>query len=111
MATYAEIYSLWVDSALRNRVSVAITIAADSIRAGTDTGADFAQSAGAHDARYAWVKNNNIFTPAPAVIQAFWNAMLAANSSLSVSEIQGASDAAIQSNVNKVVDVLAKGSV
>lgn len=110
MATYAELYDLRDEEGLRNRVSVGIAIAADTIKTGGDTvDPPWDQTAGAHDARVAWVKNQNAFAPTRALVQTVWNAMLAANSSSTVAAIQGATDATIQTNVNETIDILANG--
>ena len=109
MATYTELYDLNQNDTMKNKVYAAITIAADLVRNGDDTTTDFDQTAGAHDARFAWVKNASAFLPSPGLVQKFWNAMLAANESASVAVITGASDSSIQTNVNKVVDILANG--
>jgi len=105
MATYTELSELENNSDLRNKVRVAIAIAADKIAKGTDTGANFDQTAGAHDARKAWVLSENAFDAGSSTAQKFWNAMLAANNSAGVGAITGASDATIQSAVEQVIDI------
>lgn len=110
MATYDELYDLLNNDAMRNKVRVAITEAADRIRSGDDDAAPFSQAAGAHDARTAWVKNKDAFNPSGDTVQRFWNAMLAAQTAgTSVATITGASDNSIQSNVDAVVDIFASG--
>ena len=110
MATYLELYDLRDEEASRNKVAVAIAIAADTIKSGTDTtDPPWDQTAGAHDARVAWVKNANAFNPTIDLVQTVWNAMLAANSTASVATITGATDATIQTNVNESIDILANG--
>lgn len=109
MASYAELHSIQSDAPLKNKVKVAITIASDLIRTSNDTGTGFDQGTGAHDARYAWVKNVSAYDPSDDLVQKFWNAMLAANESVALATIQSSSDTSIQNNVNAVVDILARG--
>ena len=103
MATYLELRNLYNDSELRNRVAVAIAIAADTVMRGTDNVAPFSQTAGDHDLRVIWAKgalgNTEGFTPP------FWQSALAANSTLTVAQITGATDAALQSKINEAVDL------
>ena len=107
MATYAELYDLENNDTLRNKVRVAISIAADKISEGADDGAPFSQDAGAHDNRKAWVVSDNAFHPSEELIQNFWNAMLAKNNTASVGTITGSADSAIQTNVETFVDIFA----
>jgi hypothetical protein len=107
MATYAELYDLENDSAMRNKVRVAITIAADKIAEDNDDGVPFDQNAGSHDLRKAWVNDANAFNPGGNTVEEFWNAMLAKNESASVSAITSSTDASIQTNVETFVDIFA----
>lgn len=110
MATYLELYGLRDEEDMRNKVAVAIAIAADIIKTdGDTTDPPWSQAVGAHDARLAWVKNADAFSPTIGLIQTVWNAMLAANESASVATITGATDTTIQNNVNESIDVLANG--
>lgn len=90
---------------LRKKIEVACTIAADIIRSGNDDVAPFDQTAGMHDKRIFWA--DQVFRDPDTMIDATMRAVVAANSSASQSNIINASDAAIQSNVNAVVDVFA----
>lgn len=106
MATYEELFGLHNDSALKNRVTPACIIAAETIRAGDDT----------VDPPWDQTNNTNRLIWAAAVFddprreanRMFW-ALLAANKDLTVAQIQAATDAAIQSNVSTAVDLFATG--
>lgn len=98
MATYDELHDLQNNNPLLEKITVAIVIAADAIRseaAGTTN----------HANRLVWAKSA-FADPRGIRSQVLW-AVLAANKSASVTNISGASDAAIQANVDAVVDVLA----
>tara|TARA_R110002096_G_scaffold34857_2_gene99322 strand:+ start:392 stop:685 length:294 start_codon:yes stop_codon:yes gene_type:complete len=92
MATYTEIRDLFNDSVLKNRVEVAVIIAANGL-------ADNASN-------NAWVSQayNNPKAEAGKALMA----VLAANNGLSVAAIQGANDAAIQGAVDTAVATLVK---
>lgn len=107
MATYEELHELANNSGMKNKVRVAIAIAADRIAQVEDTGTNFDQTAGAHDKRRTWVNDAKAFRPSEELAQEFWNAMLAANNTLAVAGITGATDLAIQNNVEQVIDILA----
>ena len=94
MATYLELSSLSNDSDLRNKVAVALAIEAQAILI----------SASPTAAQASWASRvlRNPLTEARSAI----NAVLAANSSATVAQIQAATDTAIQSNVSDIVDVL-----
>ena len=99
MATFLELRGLFNDVALRNRVEVAVIIAANNI----------AQNSTAEsDERLTWAKNA-LNAPGREADKALLVA-LAVNSTAAVAQIQGASDAALQTNVDSAVDVLAIGS-
>lgn len=93
MATYTEIRHLFSDSALRNRVDVAVVIAANDLLSGTPTSADRAWAAA-------------VFNRPRLESQKAFMAVLASNKNASVVAIQGATDAAIQTNVDAVVPSL-----
>ena len=100
MATYAELYDLNSNSALKNKITVATIIAAETVR-GKDPGTTN------HANRLVWAAA--VFaSPASEGERMFW-AVIAANSGQSVANITGASDAAIQTNVNNAVDLFATG--
>lgn len=100
MATYTELHALKNDSALKNRVLVACIVAAEAIMeevAGTDN----------HANRLLWAAS--VFAnPTRELDRMYW-AVLAANASQDVATIQGASDVAIQANVDAHVDLFATG--
>lgn len=98
MATYSELYSLRHNASLRQKVIVAIAIAADTIRS-EDPGVTN------HANRLTWAATA-FSNPIGKVDQVWW-AVLAANKAATVAAITGATDAAFQTNVDAVVDVLA----
>ncbi len=101
MATYVELYSLRNDSELRNRVTAAVIIAAETVM-GEDGGT------ANHANRLTWAKNA-LISPRAETKRMFW-ALLAANKDATVTSIQGATDAAIQVNVDDHIDLFADGS-
>ena len=101
MATYAELYELRTDSALRNRVTTACIIAAESVMSEASNAAN-------HANRMIWAKA--VFANPFSEASRMFMAILAANSDLTIAQIQGASDAAIQTNVDNHVDLFADGS-
>jgi len=105
MATYTEIRNLYNDSAMRNKVATAVAIAADTVMRGNDNVAPFSQVAGDHDKRVVWAKDALGNTETYA--KQFWESVLAANNTLTVAQITGASDSALQSKVNDSVDLFA----
>ena len=101
MATYLEIRQLFNDSDLYNKIQVASTIAAEAIRvedAATDN----------HANRLLWAKS--AFESPNAVAKKMIMAVLAGNADLTVAQIQGATDAAIQTKVDAAVDIFAVGN-
>lgn len=98
MATYLELYDLQNEDALLHRVSVAIIIAADTIRQESDATPN-------HANRLIWA-SEAFASPGGMTKQALW-AVLAANDGNTVAQIMSATDAQIQTNVDAVVDVLA----
>lgn len=110
MATYLELHKFFTDdSDLRKRTQVAVIMAVEDIRAGSDTAAngwnenpDYATS---HAKRVTWAQSAVIENGVTA--RSALKLMLAANASASVAQIEGASDAALQSNVRDAVDFLA----
>lgn len=103
MATYTEIRNLYNDSAMRNKVATAIAIAADTVMRGNDNSAPFSQTAGDHDKRVVWAKE--VLGSTENWTNQFWQAVLAANNTLTVAQITGATDAALQTKVNEAVDL------
>lgn len=111
MATYSELFQvigLEVDGALvlRNKVVAACLIAADTISSGNDdTDPPWDQTAGAHDQRVKWAEQ--AYDGIEDLYDQVFRAVVAANNGETQSGILGASDSAIQSNVNAVIDTLA----
>jgi len=99
VATYKELFELRADSPLRNRVSVATVVKAqDLIAAVTPTAAEI-----------TWA--NNTLTNAAGRAQTLLGYVLAANKSLSVAQIQGASDLDIQTEVDTAADAMIAGGI
>lgn len=99
MATYTELFGLTSDSALRNKVTVAVVIAAEVVRTEDLETPN-------HAARFAWA-NQALAGPAAMAKKLLW-LLLAQNGSADVAMIQGASDAMIQAAVDAAVDLLAQ---
>jgi len=93
MATYTEIRDLFSDDAMRNKMDVAVIVAAEALLAGTPTLSDQKWAAAAFN------------SPRSESTKAFM-AVLAANKTSTVATIQGASDAAIQTKVDAIVGSL-----
>ena len=100
MATYAELFGLNNDSALRNRVMVACLIAAETVMAELDTTPN-------HANRLAWAAS--VFASPAAETKRMFMAVLAANSDATITAIQDATDEQIQTNVDNHVDLFATG--
>lgn len=106
MATYSELWDLQNNSALRNKIIVAVAEAARIISAGEDTSdPPWSSTNGAN--RKIWAKEA-LMDPL-GVGEDFILAVLVKNKAASVAAIQGASDTAIQTNVNELVDLFAQG--
>ena len=100
MAANEELFSLMNDSALRNNVTVACIKAAEAIMLEDGGTAN-------HANRLVWAAA--VFgNPKPESNRMFM-AILAANSALTVEQIRGASDEAIEANVGDHVDLFAVG--
>ena len=101
MAAYQDLYNLFSNSSLRNKLSVAVVIAAETIRnedAGTTN----------HANRLVWAKS--AFNNPESIATSMLKALLAANASLTVQQISDASDEALQSKVDLAVNVFADGA-
>ncbi len=98
MATYIELFNLRNNSILKNRVSVAIIVAAENIRSDGSPPANQA-------VRLIWAKAS-FANPNQEADRMLW-ALLAANKSSTVSNITDASDAVIQTAVDAAVDIFA----
>jgi hypothetical protein len=100
MATYDELYSLRNNSALKNKVEIATVIAAETIM-NEDGGTTN------HANRLIWA--SAVFANPKAEANRMFMAVLAANADQTVVQITGATDAAIQTNVDDHVDLFATG--
>jgi len=100
MATYTELYGLWSNSVLKNRVTVACIVAANTIRA-EDGGTEN------HANRLAWAAQ--VFANPGMEADRMMMCVLAANNALTVAAITGATDAQIQTAVNDSVNLFAVG--
>ena len=105
MATLIELRNLMNDSDLRNKVTISVIISADTVMRLADTGAPFSQTAGAHDKRVIWAKI--AFENPTGEGKKFLMSVLASNKEATLAAITGATDALIQSNVDKAVDLMA----
>ena len=93
MATYLELRKLFNDADLTNRVAVAAVISINTILIGTPTTKDKAYAAA-------------LFSSPQTEAKKILMGVLAANKSATVSQIQSASDAALQTNVDATVLIL-----
>ena len=100
MATYSELYGLWNESGLKNRVTVAVIVAAETVQ-GEDAGTPN------HASRLLWA-SVSLRNPAQAA-NAMFRLVLAANKDATIEAILGATDIAIQSAVDDAVDLFATG--
>lgn len=98
MATYQELYALQTDDTLREKVAVAVVVAAQVLLAGTPSASEA-----------TWAKEMIQYPIGPKA-RSVVNIVLAANKGQSVAAIQGASDASVQSNVDAVVAGLVAAS-
>ncbi len=99
MATYAELYGLQSDDdELLHKVAVATWVAAEAVRS-EDVGT------ANHTNRVAWA--GDVLNGGLRHAQQMLRAVLAANAGLTVAQIIGASDAAIQTKVDAAIDLVA----
>ncbi len=101
MATYEELYGLRNDSALKNRVTTACIMAAETVMNELVTVDN-------HANRLLWAIA--VFANPSGEANRMFMAILAANGAADVSLIQAATDAAIQTNVDDHIDLFADGS-
>jgi hypothetical protein len=94
MATYKELRSLFGAGELRDKVEVAVCIKAAAVLAEPTPGVG----------RLAWVETALTSTAAEA--EKILKYLLAANAAITLSAIQAATDAAIQTKVDAIVDKL-----
>ena len=97
MATYAELFALTQNGALRDRVSVACMIAAEKIRVEAVTIPNNA-------ARRVWARRV-LENPDTAALSAL-RAALVQNATSSVASLTAASDAVLQTAIDAAVDLL-----
>lgn len=101
MATYEELFGLRNNSDLKNRVTSAVIIAAETVMNELDTVPN-------HANRLIWAKG--VFAGPSREADRMYMSVLAANKDASVAQITGASDTAIQTNVDDHIDLFADGS-
>ena len=100
MATYEELYGLRNDSGLKNKVTTACIISAESIMGENGDTPN-------HANRLIWAAA--VFaSPGREADRMYW-AVLAANKDATIAQIQNATDSAIQTNVEDHVDLFATG--
>jgi hypothetical protein len=100
MASYEELYSLWNESGLRNKVTVAVIVAAESIQ-----GEDPATLN--HNNRLLWAKTS-LENPV-SIAGAMFRFVIAANKDATKEVILNAIDTSIQSAIDAAVDMFATG--
>lgn len=98
MATYQELATLFSESTLKSEITVAIAVSANEIL-------DESPSTPNHAQRYAWAAKATSNPNSEA--QRFLIGVLAANKDATVAQIENASDAVIQTNVDGLVDLFA----
>jgi len=101
MATYAELLTASENDALRQKIRVAVVIAAEAVRTESTGVAN-------HANRLIWAKST-FSDPDGAAKRILW-AVLAQNKSATLAAIIGATDAAVQTAVDAAVDVFATGA-
>ena len=101
MATYQELFDLRRNQVLLDKITVAIIVAAETI---------YAEDGGTvnHANRIIWAREASI--KPRRMGEVFMSAVLAANKAATVTNIIGVSDAAIQTNVEDVIDNFADGN-
>lgn len=98
MATYAELLSISENSTLKNKIRVAVIVAAEAVRTEVNTTPN-------HANRLIWAKS--VFQhPNGEADRMLW-AVLAQNKDLTTAQITSATDAQVQTAVNNAVDVFA----
>lgn len=101
MALYQELYDLTNEPALLNRITVAVVVAAEVARI------EVVETPN-HANRLLWAKAA-MLNPGVYALPML-RAALAQNKALTVAQIQGASDATLQTAINNVVNLFATGS-
>lgn len=98
MATYVELFGLLENDALKQKIAIACMVACEAIR-------NEAGATANHDARVRWA--GEVLRSPRQMGEQMWRAVLAQNNALTVAQINGASDANIQTAVNNAVDLCA----
>jgi hypothetical protein len=99
MATYEELFNLRTNTALRNKLAVAAVIKAQAYVSGATPTLN----------QLTWAENT--FANPLSEADELMNYVLAANKDLTVSQISGASDSAMQTQVNTAVEALVTGGI
>ncbi|HEY4759901.1 MAG TPA: hypothetical protein VIH42_04910 [Thermoguttaceae bacterium] len=99
MATYEELFNLRTNTALRNKLAVAAVIKAQAYVVGATPTLN----------QLTWASNT--FANPLHEADELMNYILAANKDLSTAQINGASDSAVQSQVNTAVEALVTGGI
>jgi hypothetical protein len=102
MATYAELYELGSNAALRNKMTVACLVAAQAVMVEAGTVEN-------HANRLLWAKS--VFSDPQGMGQKMLMAALAANAALTVAQITGAADAALLATVQGAINLFATGAI
>lgn len=98
MASYSDLYNEYKSDLLLQRVTSAIFVAADTV-----LNEDIATVN--HANRLIWARD--VFTDPTNHARPFLSAILGANNAATITQIQGSTDAQIQTNVNAAIDVFA----
>ena len=108
-ATYEELKTALGNQALKDKVEVAILVTVDKIIDGTDTGGGFDGTN--HANRLIWARRI-MSDPEGSAKEAarFFPLIIAAKRAASLAAILGASDAAVQTNVEETVDLFSDGT-
>lgn len=101
MATYIELRQLYSHSGLKNRIEVAVVVAAEKIR--TE-----ASDAPNHVNRLTWAKAT--FSGPGRVAEQMLMALLAANRASTVQQLIDVTDEGLQTAVENAVNIFADGS-
>jgi len=101
MATYMELRTLFGNCDLGNRLEVAIIVAAEAIRVEDDATPN-------HANRLVWARQ--AFANTATIRAQMLKALLAGNKALTVAQLTGTSDEAMQTAVDTYVNLFADGS-
>ena len=101
MATYSELEDLFGDPTLTAKCRVALIIAAQTVF-------DEDPATANHANRVIWARA--VLSDTEPRVNAAVRAILAANASASVAQIQGATDTSVQANIDAIIDLFADGS-